>query len=310
LLTSPTNRGHNFGTTDLDNMIFNFCKENGVTYLCKASNDVLLQTILFDKEVDIVDFYYLNGISYDDLYLSKFNYEELYNNSNTSKKYKIMKQYIQNCYDCYNDTILEKDKNKNEDERLWQIKVIFHGINCCTISYLEALQALYIHYYYSIMNDREITSFRFNDITEYQINYFNYLNLDKILLKNCNFSYDKQHSYYNIRPYNFINKSNISLSNNRHIYKEICEQPFIPKFSSIEELTKLLIVEKTIEDFNIEVTPKEEIKEKVIYISKTKKDKYKCAYCERTYKNINGHIITHFREKHQINITINDLMNN
>jgi hypothetical protein len=160
------------------------------------------------------------------------------------------------------------------------------------------------------MNDREITSFRFNDITEYQINYFNYLNLNKILLKNCNFSYDKQHSYYNIRPYNFINKSNISLSNNRHIYKEICEQPFIPKFSSIEELTKLLIVEKTIEDFNIEVIPKEEIKEKVIYISKTKKDKYKCAYCERTYKNINGHIITHFREKHQINITINDLMNN
>jgi hypothetical protein len=240
----------------------------------------------------------------------KEHYEELYNNSNTSKKYKIMKQYIQNCYDCYNDTILEKDKNKNEDERLWQIKVIFHGINCCTISYLEALQALYIHYYYSIMNNREITSFRFNDITEYQINYFNYLNLNKILLKNCNFSYDKQHSYYNIRPYNFINKSNISLSNNRHIYKEICEQPFIPKFSSIEELIKLLIVEKTIEDFNIEVIPKEEIKEKVIYISKTKKDKYKCAYCERTYKNINGHIITHFREKHQINITINDLMNN
>jgi len=240
----------------------------------------------------------------------KEHYEELYNNSNTSKKYKIMKQYIQNCYDCYNDTILEKDKNKNEDERLWQIKVIFHGINCCTVSYLEALQALYIHYYYSIMNDREITSFRFNDITEYQINYFNYLNLNKILLKNCNFSYDKQHSYYNIRPYNFINKSNISLSNNRHIYKEICEQPFIPKFSSIEELTKLLIVEKTIEDFNIEVIPKKEIKEKVIYISKTKKDKYKCAYCERTYKNINGHIITHFREKHQINITINDLMNN
>jgi hypothetical protein len=80
LLTSPTNRGHNFGTTDLDNMIFNFCKENGVTYLCKASNDVLLQTTLFDKEVDIVDFYYLNGISYNDLYLSKFNYEELYNN--------------------------------------------------------------------------------------------------------------------------------------------------------------------------------------------------------------------------------------
>ncbi len=241
----------------------------------------------------------------------KEHYEELYNNSNTSKKYKIMKQYMQNCYNCYNDTILEKDKNKNEDERLWQIKIIFHCINCCTLSYLEALQGLYIHYYYSIMNDREITSFRFNDITDYQINYFNYLNLDKILLNNCKFSYSDKYSYYNIRPYNFINKSNISISINRHIYKELCEQPFIPKFYTIEELTKLLTIEKTIEEFNIIrkslIIPNEELKEKVIHIEKDVDNKYKCIHCNKKYTYLNSRIITHLKNKHNIEISIKEL---
>lgn len=236
----------------------------------------------------------------------KEHYEELYNNSNKSKKYKIMKQYIYNTYDCYNDSIIEKDKNKDDDDRLWQIKVIFHGINCCTISYLEALQGLYIHYYYSIMNDKEISSFRFNDITENQIKYFNYLKLDKVF-NNCIFSYDKQYSYYNIRPYNFINKMNISISNNRHIYKELYELPFIPKFSSIEDLTKLLKMEKTKEEFNNEFLfiPKEEVNE--IYITKIK-DKYKCIHCNKKYKYLNNRYVEHFKDIHNIIITIDDLL--
>jgi len=240
------------------------------------------------------------------------HYEELYNNSNSSKKYKIMRQYIYNCYDCFDETALEKEKLKEEDRRIWQIKVIFHGINSCTASYLEALEGLYIHYYYSIMNDRELTSFKFNDITDYQINYFNYINLNKHLSKNANFSYDKKHSYYNIRPYNFINKNNISLSLNRHIYKELCEQSFIPKFNSIEELTKVLIITNTKEEFNnnfinksLEV--KEVVKEPSIYITKIK-DKYKCNHCVKRYKFINSKIITHYKEKHNITITIEDLL--
>lgn len=247
----------------------------------------------------------------------KEHYDELYNNSNTSKKYKIMKQYMQITYDCYNDSILERDKNKKEEDRLWQIKVIFHGINCCTGSYLEALEGLYIHYYYSIMNDRELTSFRFNDITENQINYFNYLNLDKFLSKDVIFSYDKRYSYYNIRPYNFINKNNVSLSINKHIYKELCDQSFIPNFSSIEDLTRLLKVEKTKEEFNNEfisktlisnevVKEEKEIKE-VIYIKKDD-NKYKCIYCNNKYMYINKKIITHMKEKHDIIITIEDLL--
>jgi hypothetical protein len=307
-ISSQTSKSLYYSTSSRTTVISkNEILENAYIYIIYPSN-------YNDCDIDTRLFYI--GSTCDDFEKKKKeHYDELYNNSNTSKKYKIMKQYMQNCYDCYNDTILEKDKNKDENEKLWQIKIIFHGINCCTPSYLETLQGLYIHYYYSIMNDREITSFRFNDITEYQINYFNYLNLDKVL-KNGNFSYDKQYSYYNIRPYNFINKTNISLSINRHIYKELCDQPFIPKFNSIEDLTRVIIVSKDIEEFNNEfikksvIIPNEEIQEKVIYINKTKDDKHKCIHCNKKYKFINNRFVEHFKEKHNIIITVDDLLNN
>ena len=277
--------------------------ENAYIYIIYPSN-------YNENDIDTRLFYIGSAINNFDK-KKKEHYEELYNNTNSSKKYKIMRQYIYNCYDCFDETALEKDKSKDEDKRIWQIRIIFNGINCCTASYLETLEGLYIHYYYSIMNDRELTSFKFNDITDYQINYFNYLNLDKHLSKNANFSYDKKHSYYNIRPYYFINRNNISLTLNRHIYKELCQQSFIPKFSSIDELTKLLKIEKTKEEFSSDIiiisNQKEEVKEPSIYITKIK-DKYKCNHCVKRYKFINSKIITHYKEKHNIIITIDDLL--
>ena len=77
LIDSKINRGHNFGTADLDNLIFDYCKENSIKWLCKASNDVILQESILNKEIDDADFYYLNGISYEDLYLNNFNYDKI-----------------------------------------------------------------------------------------------------------------------------------------------------------------------------------------------------------------------------------------
>jgi hypothetical protein len=62
LITSPENRGHNHGYVDLDNLLFNHCKENNIEWLCKSANDSILTEDLLDKQVGEADFYYLNGI--------------------------------------------------------------------------------------------------------------------------------------------------------------------------------------------------------------------------------------------------------
>lgn len=80
LITSPINRGHNFGTADLDNLVFDYCKENNVEWLCKASNDVVVQESILSKNINEADFYYLDGFSYETLYLNNFDYNSIYNN--------------------------------------------------------------------------------------------------------------------------------------------------------------------------------------------------------------------------------------
>ena len=77
ILDSEINRGHNFGTADLDNLVFDWCKENNEEWLCKAANDIILQDIILDKQIDEADFHYLNGISYETLYLNNFDSEKL-----------------------------------------------------------------------------------------------------------------------------------------------------------------------------------------------------------------------------------------
>ena len=80
LIDSKVNRGHNFGTADLDNLVFNWCKENNEEWLCKSANDIIIQESLLYKEVEEADFYYLNGISYETLFLNKFDYRKLFFN--------------------------------------------------------------------------------------------------------------------------------------------------------------------------------------------------------------------------------------
>jgi hypothetical protein len=78
LLDSKLNRGHNHGYTDLENSIFDWCKENNKEWLCKISNDVIIQETILEKKIEEADFYYLNGISYETLYLNNFDYKQIY----------------------------------------------------------------------------------------------------------------------------------------------------------------------------------------------------------------------------------------
>jgi hypothetical protein len=73
LIDSKINRGHNHGYIDLENLIFDWCKENNEEWLCKVSNDVILNEEIINKEVDDADFYYLNGIGYGGM--EKYNFD-------------------------------------------------------------------------------------------------------------------------------------------------------------------------------------------------------------------------------------------
>ena len=46
LLDSKTNRGHNHGYTDLDNLIINYCKTNNIEWICKSANVTIIQPSL------------------------------------------------------------------------------------------------------------------------------------------------------------------------------------------------------------------------------------------------------------------------
>jgi hypothetical protein len=74
MIDSKINRGHNHGNADLDNMLFDFCKNNNIKWLCKSAIDTILQENILTKEIEEADFYYLDGISYEDLYLNNFDH--------------------------------------------------------------------------------------------------------------------------------------------------------------------------------------------------------------------------------------------
>jgi len=68
LIDSFINRGHSFGTADLDNMLFNHCKEENIEWLCKSANDIIIQESLLNKEIDEADFYYTTSVGYGALF--------------------------------------------------------------------------------------------------------------------------------------------------------------------------------------------------------------------------------------------------
>jgi len=77
ILDSEVNRGHNFGTADLDNLIFDYCKENNIKWLCKSANDMIFQESILNKEIEEANFYYLNGIGYGGMIQYNFDFNQI-----------------------------------------------------------------------------------------------------------------------------------------------------------------------------------------------------------------------------------------
>lgn len=79
LLNSKINRGYNFGYTDLDNLIVDYCKKHDIEWLCKSANDTLIQHNHLSKKIPEADFYYLNGIGYGGMVKYDFDNERIIN---------------------------------------------------------------------------------------------------------------------------------------------------------------------------------------------------------------------------------------
>lgn len=77
ILDSKINRGHNFGTADLDNLIFDYCKKNNINWLFKTANDFIFTVDIFNIKIEKADFYYLNGIGYKGLVDHNFNFNNI-----------------------------------------------------------------------------------------------------------------------------------------------------------------------------------------------------------------------------------------
>lgn len=69
ILDSEVNRGHMFGTIDLEESILKYIKQNypDIEYLFKSMDDVVTSDVLLDLEVPQADFYYLPGFSYESI---------------------------------------------------------------------------------------------------------------------------------------------------------------------------------------------------------------------------------------------------
>lgn len=69
ILHSDKNRGHMFGTIDLEESILKYIKRElpEVQYLWKSMDDVITTTDLLDVEVEEAEFYYLPGFSYESI---------------------------------------------------------------------------------------------------------------------------------------------------------------------------------------------------------------------------------------------------
>lgn len=77
ILDSKVNRGHNHGYVDLENLIFDWCKQNKEEWLCKVSNDIIIQESILNKEIGEADFYYTNGIGYGGMSKYDFDFDKI-----------------------------------------------------------------------------------------------------------------------------------------------------------------------------------------------------------------------------------------
>jgi len=80
IIKNEVNRGHTFGTFDLDNNIFEYASKNKskIKWVWKGANDMLFMKSIFDVLVDNKgDFYYINNLGYNSFIQYNMDYSKL-----------------------------------------------------------------------------------------------------------------------------------------------------------------------------------------------------------------------------------------
>lgn len=166
IIDLKTNRGHNFGTADLDDAVFDYCKENNIEWLCKSANDVVFEEFILDKEIDEADFYYMNGIGYGGMIKYNFDFNEIIKKDfypqtnfyfiNVSKTdYLNDKEHINEIYN--------KIQNIPEyNGRAWE-----YGFKSCEGLLKECIERNNLSKYYLISQEKYLILL--NAIKQYQI---------------------------------------------------------------------------------------------------------------------------------------------
>jgi hypothetical protein len=250
-------------------------------------------------------------------------YRDLYSH-NTSKKIQIMKNYMASI-----GINIKKDKETFEDKKFWQLRPIFIGFNCCTMLFLEALESLYIYYYYSVINYEETyiaPEYLFKKHWRHIKVYFEYIEIKEHLSK-CYTPFDYEDLIYDVNPYTLISKDTCNLKQYLHIYKDICDRISIPKFESFDKINFQYLIEKNAGDFYTEYhkklyepepepksrsnpnpKPEQEQKQDRSPIIQVHPNKYKCNYCGKEYNNIHWWLCDHLKKHHNIIISVKDAL--
>lgn len=163
------NRGHNFGTVDLDNALFNYCKENNIEWLCKSANDIIMLESILDKNVEEADFYYTPSVGYAALFEPyNINVEKVY----ITKEYFYPQTnfYFINVFKCdylndinhvneiYNNVMSIKEYNG----KAWE-----YGFKSCEVLLKECIERNKLLYFNLVPEKKFITLL--NVINDYQM---------------------------------------------------------------------------------------------------------------------------------------------
>jgi hypothetical protein len=188
-LDSKINRGHNFGTADLDNMIFDYCKGNNIEWLCKSANDMVFQESILDKEIEEADFYYLNGIGYGGMISYNFDFDKII----SEDFYPQTNFYFINVSKCeyLNDkNHINKIYNKIQDIHDYNGKAWEYGFKSCETLLKECVKKSKLFKHHLVPQEKYFILL--NIIKNYEIHDPSHKNI--MIEGICHFHYPKQNT--------------------------------------------------------------------------------------------------------------------
>lgn len=77
ITVSKENKGHTYGTMDLDNKVINIAACHNKEYIFKSTNDIIFFEQFLEKDIEKADFYYTNGIGYAGMENYKFDRDRI-----------------------------------------------------------------------------------------------------------------------------------------------------------------------------------------------------------------------------------------